>query len=193
MEEKQGLPVIAFPGPAAWEEWLEANNGTADGVWLKLAKKGSGVTTVTYAEAVEVALCHGWIDGQVAALDASFYLQRFTPRRARSPWSQINRGKVEQLVAAGRMRPAGLAAIEAAKADGRWDRAYAPPSQIEVPPELQAALDAEPAAAEAFAGLSKSMRYSILWRVHEAKRPETKARRIEKYVGQLARGEQIQP
>ena len=191
MEEKQGLPVIAFPDQDAWDGWLEANSTTAPGVWLKLAKKGSGVATVTYGEAVEAALCHGWIDGQLASLDDVFYLQRFTPRRPRSPWSQINRAKVEELIAAGRMRPSGLAAIEAAKADGRWERAYAPSSTAEVPPDLQTALDAQPDAAAAFAALTRANRYSILYRIQEAKRPETRVRRIEQYVGKLARGEPL--
>ena len=145
---------------------------------------------MTYLEAVEVALCFGWIDGLVRKADEEGWrLQRFTPRRARSKWSQINVGRAEALIAAGRMRPAGLAEVERAKADGRWDDAYAPPSRMEVPEDVRAALDASPAAAAAFETLTKSQRYSILWRVHDAKRPETRERRIAKYVAMLERGE----
>lgn len=147
---------------------------------------------MTYAEAVEISLCFGWIDGQVKrSEEEGFYLQRLTPRRARSKWSQINRDKVAALIASGRMQPAGLAEVERAKADGRWDAAYAPPSRMTVPDDLRSALDAEPVAAERFAALSASARYSILYYVHDAKKPETRARRIAKYVGMLARGETI--
>jgi uncharacterized protein YdeI (YjbR/CyaY-like superfamily) len=183
---------MRFASAAAFEEWLAAAHAASDGVWLELAKKGSGVPSVTYAEAVEIALCFGWIDGQVRrSEEEGFYLQRFTPRRARSTWSQINREKVAALAAAGRMQPAGLAEVERAKADGRWDAAYAPPSRMTVPDDLRSALDAEPAAAERFAALPASERYSILFDVHGAKRPETRARRIAKHVGVLARGEPI--
>jgi uncharacterized protein YdeI (YjbR/CyaY-like superfamily) len=145
---------------------------------------------VTYLEAVEAALCFGWIDGQLKrSEEEGWYRQRFTPRRARSKWSEINVGRAEALIASGRMRPAGLAEVERAKADGRWDDAYAPPSRMEVPEDLRVALSASPAAAAAFAAISKSQRYSILWRIHDAKRPETRARRIAKFVAELARGE----
>ncbi|HEX8208366.1 MAG TPA: YdeI/OmpD-associated family protein [Solirubrobacteraceae bacterium] len=147
---------------------------------------------MTYLEAVEAALCFGWIDGQVRmAEEEGWRLQRFTPRRSRSRWSQINVERAEALIAAGRMRPAGLAEVERAKADGRWAAAYPPPSRIEVPDDLRGALDASPAAAEAFAGLSSANRYAILYRVHDAKRAETRARRIEQFVGMLERGETI--
>ena len=145
---------------------------------------------MSYAEAVELALMYGWIDGQVKrSEEAGFYLQRFTPRRARSKWSQINRDKALALIESGRMRPAGLAEVERARADGRWDAAYAPPSRMEVPDDLRRALDATPAAAAAFAGLSGQNRYAILFQVHDAKRPETRARRIQRFVEMLARGE----
>ncbi|HEV3000065.1 MAG TPA: YdeI/OmpD-associated family protein [Solirubrobacteraceae bacterium] len=183
---------MRFASAAELEAWLEAEHASSDGVWLEFAKKGSGVSSVTYPEAVELALCFGWIDGQLRkSHDERFYLRRFTPRRARSPWSKVNRDTAEALIAAGRMRPAGLAEVERAKADGRWDAAYAPQSTIEVPEDLQRALDASPAAAERFAGLTRSLRYSILWRVHDAKRPETRARRIADYVGRLERGDPI--
>ncbi len=183
---------MRFASAAAFEAWLADEHASSDGIWLELAKKGSGVPSVTYAEAVEIALCFGWIDGQVRRSgEDGFYLQRFTPRRPRSTWSQINREKVAALIAAGRMQPAGLAEVERAKADGRWDAAYAPPSRMEVPDDLQAALDAVPAAAERFAALSRSRRYEVLFRIHDAKRPETRARRIATYVDELARGEEL--
>jgi uncharacterized protein YdeI (YjbR/CyaY-like superfamily) len=185
------LPVLPFRSEAEWESWLEENHADAAGLWLKIAKKASGIETVTHAEALEVALCFGWIDGQRGRLDDEWFVQRFTPRRARSRWSQINRDKVERLIADGRMRPAGLREIERAKADGRWDAAYASQSTIEVPGDLQQALDANPAAKAFFAELSGSNRYAVLYRIHDAKRAETRTRRIEKFVAMLARGETI--
>jgi uncharacterized protein YdeI (YjbR/CyaY-like superfamily) len=193
MQEKQGLPVLVFADPKAWEDWLAEHHEMDKGVWVTFAKKGADVTTVTYPEAVEVALCHGWIDGQAAGLDDSLWLQRFTPRGPRSKWSQINCARAERLIEAGRMRPAGHAAIEAARQDGRWDAAYAPPSRATVPPDLQAALDANADAAAFFATLSGTNRYAILYRVGDAKRPETRARRIKQYVEMLARNETIHP
>jgi uncharacterized protein YdeI (YjbR/CyaY-like superfamily) len=188
---KDGKPVLAFSSQDEWEAWLDAEHAASDGVWVKFAKKGSGVRTVVYAEALDVALCYGWIDSQVMTLDDRFYLQKFTPRRSRSKWSQINRDKVEQLTKAGRMKPAGLEQVELAKADGRWDASYPSPSTIEVPDDLQKALDANPKAAEFFATLSGSNRYAFLYRLHDAKKPETRARRLEKFVGMLERGEKI--
>jgi uncharacterized protein YdeI (YjbR/CyaY-like superfamily) len=159
-------------------------------VWVEFAKKANPAPSVTYLEAVEVALCFGWIDGLVKkAEEEGWRRQRFTPRRARSKWSQINVGRAEALIAAGRMPPAGLAEVERAKADGRWENAYPPPSRMEVPDDLTAALSASPAAAETFATLTKSQRYSILWRIHDAKRPETRERRIATFVAMLERGE----
>jgi uncharacterized protein YdeI (YjbR/CyaY-like superfamily) len=149
------------------------------------------VTTVTYAEALQVALCFGWIDGQARGLDETYYLQRFTPRTTRSKWSKINRDHVARLTKAGRMRPAGVAAVEAAKADGRWDAAYDSPSTASVPDDLQAELDASPKAAAFFATLSSANRYAILYQIQDAKRPETRARRIAKYVGMCERGETV--
>jgi uncharacterized protein YdeI (YjbR/CyaY-like superfamily) len=161
-------------------------------LWVEFAKKGSGIDSVTHDEALDVAICFGWIDGQARrSEDPRFYRQRFTPRRRRSRWSQVNCAKAEALTAAGRMRPAGLAEVERARQDGRWDAAYAPPSTATVPDDLQAALDADPAAAEFFAGLSSQNRYAILYRIQEAKRPETRRRRIEKFVAMLAAGETI--
>lgn len=188
-EERAGLPVRTFATPSDWEGWLVAHAATR-GLWLRIAKKGAGVSSVTYAEAVDVALCHGWIDGQAGSYDAAWWLQRFTPRGLRSAWSQVNREKVLALTAAGRMRPAGLAAVEAARRDGRWDRAYAPPSSATVPADLQSALDAAPAAAAFFATLTGSSRYAVLYRIQDAKRPETRARRIAGFLDMLDRGEQ---
>lgn len=187
------LPTLPFSSQADWEAWLEANHTEALGVWLKIAKKATGIATVTHAEALEVALCFGWIDGQRGRLDDEWFLQRFTPRRARSRWSQINRDKVERLIADGRMRPAGLSEVERAQQDGRWDAAYASQSTIEVPADLRQALDANPAAREFFATLDSANRYAVLYRVHDAKRAETRTRRIEKFVAMLARGEKLHP
>jgi uncharacterized protein YdeI (YjbR/CyaY-like superfamily) len=158
-------------------------------VWIKFAKKASGIDTVLYAEALDVALGYGWIDGQAAPIDEHWYAQRFTPRRARSKWSKRNVEKATELIERGEMKPAGLAEVERAKADGRWDAAYASPSKIEVPDDLRAALDANPKAAEFFETLSKTNRYAILYRIHDAKRPETRARRIEQFVAMCERGE----
>jgi uncharacterized protein YdeI (YjbR/CyaY-like superfamily) len=191
MDTKQGLPIIAFASPTKWEEWLQEHHGSSKGLWLKIAKKGSGETTVTYAEALDVALCHGWIDGQKGALDEAFFLQRFTPRGPRSKWSKINRDKVDALVAAKRMRPAGLAEVEAAKADGRWEAAYEGQRTITVPGDLQKELDANPKAAAFFATLSSVNRYAILYRIQDAKKPETRAARIAKFLGMLERGETV--
>jgi uncharacterized protein YdeI (YjbR/CyaY-like superfamily) len=188
---KDGKLILFFASQDEWEAWLDAEHAGSDGVWLKFAKKGSGVETVVYAEALEVALCYGWIDSQVKTLDERFYLQKFTPRRAKSKWSRINRDKIEELTKQGRMKPAGLEQVELAKADGRWEAAYAPPSSMEVPDDLRAALDASPKAAEFWAGLNKSNRFAILYQLQDAKKPETRARRLEKFVGMLERREKL--
>lgn len=187
------LPILAFPSPEAWEEWLEANHAAAPGLWLKVAKRGSGIPSVSHPEALEAAICFGWIDGQRRALDERFFLQRFTPRGPRSRWSQINRDNATRLIEAGRMRPAGLAQVEAARADGRWDAAYAPQRTATVPDDLRRALDADPAASRAFAELDSHNRYAILYRVQDAKRPETRQRRIERFVEMLAAGGKPHP
>jgi len=183
--------VLAFDSDADWEAWLEEHHATSDGLWVKIAKKGSGIPSVAYPEVLDTAICFGWIDGRRNALDDRYFLQRFTPRRARSRWSKINRDKAEALIEAGRMRPAGLAEVERAKADGRWDAAYAAQSAMTVPDDLQRELDARPAAAAFFAQLSSQNRYAILYRLHDAKRPETRARRLEKFVAMLEAGETI--
>jgi len=188
---KTQQPVLFFATPAKLEAWIDEHGEDSDGIWLKFAKKDSGIESVVYAEAVEIALSYGWIDGQAKRHDDHHYLQRFTPRRSRSKWSKINREKAERLMAEGRMRPAGLREVERAKEDGRWDEAYDSPSTATVPDDFRAALDAEPAAAEFFASLGSTRRYSFLYRIADAKRPETRAKRIAEYVELLARGETL--
>jgi uncharacterized protein YdeI (YjbR/CyaY-like superfamily) len=182
------LPIVRFSDSAAWNKWLEEHHAASPGVWLKIAKKASGISTVNHPEALEEALCYGWIDGQRAPHDESFFLQRFTPRRPRSKWSQVNRDKVTKLIAEGRMKPAGLAQIEAAKQDGRWEAAYAPQSSQAIPEDFQRALEQNPAAYEFFNTLRGTRRYSFLYRIQDAKRPETRARRISEFVTMLAEG-----
>jgi uncharacterized protein YdeI (YjbR/CyaY-like superfamily) len=185
------LPVKLFKSQDAWAKWLETNHAKSPGIWMRIAKKDGGLTSVNYAEALDVALCHGWIDGQKRPLDEASWLQRFTPRGARSMWSTINKGKAKTLIESGRMRPSGMAAIESAKADGRWDAAYGPSSTAEVPPELRAALDRSPKAKAFFETLRGANRYALIYRVHTAKKPETKAKRVADFIARLERGETI--
>jgi uncharacterized protein YdeI (YjbR/CyaY-like superfamily) len=185
------LPIALFASREDLEAWLEENHGLAAGLWLKIAKKGSGVESVNYAEALELALCFGWIDSQKRGFDDAFFLQRFTPRRPRGKWSQINRAKAEELIAAGAMRPAGLAEVEAAKGDGRWEAAYAGQRTAMVPDDLRHELDRNKAASEFFAKLDSANRYAILYRLQEAKKPETRQKRLRKFVAMLERGEKI--
>ncbi|MDB5691400.1 MAG: hypothetical protein JWO81_463 [Alphaproteobacteria bacterium] len=190
-EGKTGLPILDFADRAALEAWLEAEGRSSSGIWLRLAKKESGRASIAKTEAIDAALCSGWIDGQLDKYDSQSWLMRLTPRRPRSKWSVRNRGRALELIAAGRMRPAGLAEIAAAKADGRWDAAYAPQSEAEAPPDLQAALDASPKAGAFYATLKGANRYAILYRVGEAKKPETRAARIAKFIAMLERGETL--
>jgi uncharacterized protein YdeI (YjbR/CyaY-like superfamily) len=185
------LPILLFASPGELEAWLEENHAAAEGVWLKIAKKGSGVESVTYAEALELALCFGWIDSQKRGFDEKHFLQRFTPRRPRGKWSRINREKAEGLIDAGAMRAAGLAEVETAKADGRWEAAYAGQRTAEVPADLQLELDGNDAARDFFASLDGANRYAIIYRLEEAKKPETRTRRLRKFIGMLERGEKI--
>ncbi|KFA71478.1 hypothetical protein S40288_09195 [Stachybotrys chartarum IBT 40288] len=186
------LPIILFPSVPSFETWLTANAATSPGLWLKISKKSCPVPSITYDAALDVALCHGWIDGQRRALDANFFLQRFTPRRKSSSlWSRRNVDKVAKLTAEGRMKPAGVAAVEQAKSDGRWDRAYAGPGQITVPKDFEEALSADAGARLFFEGLGKSARYVFLLRIETAKKPETRAKRIEQYVGMLSQGKTL--
>jgi uncharacterized protein YdeI (YjbR/CyaY-like superfamily) len=188
------LPALTVADGAAWRAWLEEHHGEGRGVWLTLAKKGATEPTLlTYDQALEEALCHGWIDGQLRGGDERSYRQRFTPRGPRSGWSQRNVAIVERLVAQGRMHASGLAAVERAKADGRWDAAYAGSASIEVPADLAAALDARPVARDVFHRLNGRNRYAVLYRVETAKRAETRRRRIEQLVAMLERGESLHP
>jgi uncharacterized protein YdeI (YjbR/CyaY-like superfamily) len=187
------LPILPFATAGDFEDWLARNHATAPGVWIKFAKTGSGVASIRYAEAVEAALCWGWIDGQARRVDDSWYLQKFTPRRARSIWSKINCSKAMALIESGKMQPPGLAEVERAKQDGRWERAYDSPSAATVPDDLAAALAASAEASAFFAGLNSQNRYAILHRVQTAKKPETRARRIAEFVLMLERGEKLHP
>src|SRR5690606_1377062 len=186
-------PTIPLEDQAQWEQWLEENHESAAGVWVKIAKKASGIPSVTYSEALDVAVCFGWIDSQRDKVDDLYWQQRFTPRTKKSPWSQVNRERVERLAAEGRIRPAGQREIDAAKADGRWEAAYASQSKMTVPDDLQDALLEVPEAAEFFATLNSKNRYAILYRVQSAKKPETRAKRIEKFVTMMANHELIYP
>ena len=187
------LPIVGFATRETWRAWLAEEHATSSGVWLKIAKAGGSSEGVSYADALEVALCYGWIDGQKRKLDDDHWLQRFTPRKARSRWSRINRDKATALIERGEMQPAGLREVEAARADGRWDAAYAGQRTAAVPDDLRRALDADPDAAEFFSTLDSRNRYAILYRVQDAKKPETRARRIDKYVAMLAAGEKLYP
>ncbi len=185
------LPIIVFDSQDTWTQWLEENHTESQGLWLKIAKKESGHSSVSYAEALNVALCFGWIDGQKGKFDDAYWLQKFTPRRAKSIWSQVNREKVDGLIAEGKMREAGLKEIERAKADGRWEAAYAPQSKITIPDEFQAALDQNPTAQTFFNGLNSANRYAILFQITTAKKAETRQRRIEKLITMLNAQEKL--
>ena len=185
------LPTLTFASQADWETWLEAHHAGSRGVWIKIAKKATGISSITHAEALESALCYGWIDGQRVGFDEAYFLQKFTPRRARSGWSRVNREKALELIATGRMRPGGMREVERAQADGRWDAAYEPQSSARVPDDLARELDRDPAARAFFESLDSRNRYAILYRIQDAKRPATRARRIETFVAMLARGERI--
>ena len=193
MADRPDLPILPFASRDSWGAWLAEHHETSDGLWLKIAKKGSGIDTVSYAQALEVALCHGWIDGQKGSFDDDYWLQRFTPRRPRSKWSKVNREKATKLIASGEMKPAGLREIERAKADGRWEAAYDAQSKASVPEDLQRELEENEAARRFFAKLNSANRYAILYQIQDAKKPETRARRITKYVAMLAEGKKLHP
>lgn len=190
IEYKDGLPVLSFAAKQSFAAWLEQHIADA-GLWLKIAKKGSGAVTISYAEGLEVALCYGWIDGQKQAYDGQYFLQRFTPRRAKSVWSKINVDKVGELIKSGRMRPEGLAAVEAAKADGRWDAAYAGARTMVISEDFAAALEANPKAKAFWATLNKTNLYAFNFRVQSAVKPETRRARIEKFIAMLNEGKVI--
>jgi uncharacterized protein YdeI (YjbR/CyaY-like superfamily) len=182
------LPILECADDAHWHRWLQDNHATSPGVWLKFAKQAAGATTVSHAQALDTAICFGWIDGQTRRFDERFWLQRFTPRGPRSRWSQVNCVKAEQLITAGRMRDAGLTAVQAARADGRWEAAYEPQSRATVPNDLKAALDAEPAAREFFETLTGQRRYAFLYRLHHVTQPAARQRRIASYIELLRDG-----
>lgn len=187
------LPIMLFARQQDWAEWLDQQHAESPGVWLRIAKKASGIESVSYAEALDVALCYGWIDGQRKAYDESSFLQKFTPRGPRSIWSKVNQGKVAVLIQNGKMQPAGLAAIERARQNGQWEAAYESQSRASVPEDLQAELDKHPQASAFFATLNSQNRYAILFRIQTAKKPETRARRIQQFIQMLENGEKIYP
>lgn len=189
--EKTELPIELFKDQKHWAAWLDKHHAESPGVWLRLAKKGSEIRSVSYAEALEVALCYGWIDGQKKSYDESSWLQKFTPRGDRSLWSKVNREKAENLIRTGSMKPAGLAAIERARENGRWEAAYDSPGKATVPDDFQAELDRHPKASEFFATLNSANRYAILWRIQTVKKAETRAKRIRQFIEMLERGEKI--
>lgn len=191
MASPSDYPIVLFADRAAFRAWLSAHHDAEPGLWLRIAKAASPLQSVTYADALDVALCFGWIDGQKQSYDADSFLQKFTPRQKRSPWSKRNREHVARLVDAGEMHPAGQAAVDAAKADGRWDRAYDSPSKVTVPDDFQAALAKHPKANAFFATLKGAKRYAILYRIQTAVKPETRARRIAEFVARLRRGETL--
>ena len=185
------LPILSFGSQAEWEKWLDKNGGQGNGVWIKFAKKNSGEVTVNYTDAIESALCYGWIDSQVKTFDDRYYLQKFTPRREKSVWSKINVDKAKALIKEGRMKPAGLAQVQAAKADGRWDAAYEGQSTAEAPADFIEALTKNKKAAEFYETLNNTNKYAIIWRLHHSKKPETRAANIDKYIAMLANGQKL--
>jgi uncharacterized protein YdeI (YjbR/CyaY-like superfamily) len=187
------LPVLAFAGADDWSKWLSKQHASSSGLWMKIAKKGCGSPSVTYAQAIEIALVWGWIDGQKGKLDDAWWLQRFSPRGPKSIWSKINRDKAIELIEAGRMKPSGLAQVERAKKDGRWEAAYEGQRSATVPPDLAKALAANPVAARFFETLEAHNRYAVLFRIHTAKKPETRARRVQHFVEMLAKHEKVHP
>ncbi len=191
MAKTTELPILPFSGKKKWADWLATEHDKSVGVWLKLAKKDSGIPTITYEEALDIALCYGWIDGQKKGFDEQHWLQKFTPRGPKSIWSKINTEGAERLIANGEMRPAGTKAIELAKQDGRWAAAYASQKNIDMPEDFQTALDKNKKAKAFFATLKSAERYSFLFRIHHAKKPETRARKIQQFIELLERGEKI--
>jgi uncharacterized protein YdeI (YjbR/CyaY-like superfamily) len=190
-ETYKDAPVMFFAAQSEWEDWLEKHFEDTPGVWLKFAKKSSGITSLNYDEALQVALCFGWIDGQTKSIDETYYLQKFTKRRPKGTWSKRNITFIDQLTKAGKMRPSGLAEVTAAKADGRWDQAYDSPSNMTIPKDFQDELDKNPKAKAFYATLNKANTYAILWRIQTAKKPETRAARIQKLIAMLNKEEKL--
>ena len=193
IETLANLPLVLFDSLQEWEDWLDAHHAQPQGVWLKIAKKGAPVSSVSYADALDAALCYGWIDGQKKPYDSAFWLQKFTPRRPKSGWSKINTGKATRLIEAGTMKPAGLREVDAAKQDGRWDAAYESQSNLTIPDDFQVELDRHPQAKAFFDTLNKVNRYAMCYRIATAKKPETRKARIDKFIAMLAKGEKIHP
>jgi uncharacterized protein YdeI (YjbR/CyaY-like superfamily) len=193
MKNTDNLPIIAFETQQDWEAWLEEHHTNTKGIWLKLAKKDTGIASVSYAEALEGALCSGWIDGQKASFDEQYWLQKFTPRSPKSIWSKVNCGKATVLMAEGRMQPAGMQQVELAKADGRWEAAYESQSKITVPADFQSALDKNQQARDFFNTLNSVNRYAILFRIQTAKKPETRSARIQKFIEMLTNKQKLYP
>jgi uncharacterized protein YdeI (YjbR/CyaY-like superfamily) len=188
---RSGLPIMSFADPRAFEAWLAEQPGDSNGAWIRFHKKGSCIAGITKAQAIDTALCHGWIDGQLDKYDAESWLVRFTPRKPRSKWSELNRKRALELISAGRMQASGQLEIDKARADGRWEAAYAPASKAEIPLDLQTAFDAKPKAAAFFATLTGANRYAILYRIGAVKKAETRARKIENFIAMLEREETV--
>jgi uncharacterized protein YdeI (YjbR/CyaY-like superfamily) len=193
VKNSDNVPIMSFATQQGWEAWLKEHHSETKGVWLKIAKKEAGSPSVTYAEALDIALCYGWIDGQKASFDDKYWLQKYTPRTAKSIWSKVNCSKAEALIAEGRMQPAGLRQVELAKSDGRWERAYESQSKITIPDDFQSALDKNPKAQEFFSTLDSANRYAFLFRIHSAKRPETRSAKIQKFVEMLQQQQKLHP
>ncbi len=192
-QQASDLPIMPFKGPKQFEVWLDQHHASSPGIWLKIAKKATGWVSVSYDEALQVALCYGWIDGQKKSLDETAWLQKFGPRGQKSIWSKVNREKAEELIRRGKMKPAGLEAVQSAQRDGRWDAAYDSPSRATVPTDFQAELDKHPGARDFFATLESRNRYAILWRIATAKKAETRAKRIELFIRMLENHEKLHP
>jgi uncharacterized protein YdeI (YjbR/CyaY-like superfamily) len=193
MKNANSLPIISFETQQDWERWLAERHTNTEGIWLKIAKKETGTPSVSYSEALESALCYGWIDGQKASFDDQYWLQKFTPRRPKSIWSKVNCDKATALMAEGRMQPAGIRQVELAKADGRWDQAYESQSKITIPADFQSELDKNQKAKDFFSTLDNTNRYAILFRIQTAKKPETRSARIQKFIEMLSKNQRIHP
>jgi len=193
VKNSDDLSIMSFETQQDWEAWLKENHAETKGIWLKIAKKEARTSSVSYAEALDSALCYGWIDGQKAAFDDKYWLQKFTPRTAKSSWSKVNCGKAEALIAEGRMQPAGLRQVELAKSDGRWERAYESQSKITIPDDFQSELDKNPKAKDFFSTLDSANRYAFLFRIHAAKKPETRSAKIQKFVEMLHQQQKLHP
>jgi uncharacterized protein YdeI (YjbR/CyaY-like superfamily) len=193
LKNSDTIPIISFETQQDWEIWLKENHAETRGIWLKIAKKEARTSSVSYAEALDSALCFGWIDGQKAAFDDKYWLQKFTPRTAKSIWSKVNCTKAEALITQGRMQPEGLRQVELAKADGRWERAYESQSKITIPDDFQSELDKNPKAKDFFNTLDSANRYAFLFRIHAAKKPETRSAKIKKFVEMLEQHQKLHP